>query len=105
MKKFGYVRVSSKDQNPERQILAMQEEKISLKNTYIDKMSGKDFSRPEYMNMLRRIKRGDMLVIKSIDRLGRNYTEILEEYHRTRKLPFKKKETDPARNIRSYDPV
>ena len=85
MKKFGYVRVSSKDQNPERQILAMQEEKISLKNTYIDKMSGKDFSRPEYMNMLRRIKKGDMLVIKSIDRLGRNYTEILEEWRKITK--------------------
>ena len=85
MKQYGYVRVSSKDQNPERQLLAMQERHISTKNIYLDKMSGQDFSRPEYVKLLKTLKRGDTMVIKSIDRLGRNYGEILEEWRKITK--------------------
>jgi len=85
MKQYGYVRVSSKDQNPERQLLAMQERQIPVQNIYLDKMSGRDFSRPEYLKMLRVLKRGDTIVIKSIDRLGRNYGEILEEWRKITK--------------------
>ncbi len=80
MERYGYVRVSAKDQNPERQFLAMQEQKIDKKNIYLDKMSGSDFSRPQYLKLLKKLKEGDVLVIKSIDRLGRNYGEILEQW-------------------------
>ena len=80
MQKYGYIRVSSKDQNPERQIRALQECQILQKNMYLDKMSGKDFERPAYRKMLRRLRSGDILVIKSIDRLGRDYGEILEQW-------------------------
>lgn len=87
MERYGYVRVSAKDQNPERQLLAMQEQKIDMENIYLDKMSGSDFLRPQYSRMLKRLKRGDVLVIKSIDRLGRNYGEILEQWqHITKKI-------------------
>lgn len=85
MKKYGYVRVSSHDQNPERQIIAMQDEGIQKKNIFIDKLSGKDFSRPQYQKLLKRLKKKDILVIKSIDRLGRNYDEILEQWRRITK--------------------
>ena len=77
---YGYVRVSSKDQNEARQMLALAELHISPQNTFIDKQSGKDFRRPQYTRLLRRLKKGDTLVIKSIDRLGRNYCEILEQW-------------------------
>lgn len=77
---YGYVRVSAKDQNPERQLLAMQEHQIQQKNIYVDKMSGKDFARPQYLKLLKRLKQGDLLIIKSIDRLGRNYEEIKEQW-------------------------
>lgn len=77
---YGYIRVSSKDQNEERQLIAMQELGISGKNIYIDKQSGKDFERPQYKRMMRKMKKGDLLYIKSIDRLGRNYSEILEQW-------------------------
>ena len=80
MQKYGYIRVSSKDQNPERQTRALQECQILQKNMYLDKMSGKDFERPAYRKMLRRLRSGDILVIKSIDRLGRDYGEILEQW-------------------------
>lgn len=80
MKRYGYVRVSAKDQNPERQFLAMQEQQIKKENIYMDKMSGQNFSRPRYLRLLKKLKRGDVLVIKSIDRLGRNYGEILEQW-------------------------
>lgn len=73
---YGYIRVSSKDQNEDRQLLAMQELRIPEKNIYIDKQSGKDFDRPAYKRMVRRLKPGDVLYIKSIDRLGRDYEEI-----------------------------
>lgn len=77
---FGYVRVSSRDQNEDRQLLAMQELEIPQKNIYIDKQSGKDFQRPAYKQMLERLKLGDLLYIKSIDRLGRNYEEIQNQW-------------------------
>lgn len=75
---YGYVRVSTKEQNEERQMLAMRE--FSVDRVYMDKQSGKDFARPAYQRMLRKMKNGDTLVIKSIDRLGRNYEEILEQW-------------------------
>lgn len=80
MEYYGYIRVSSKDQNPERQFIAMQEQKIKQKNIYLDKISGKSFARPQYLRLRGRLKKGDVLVIKSIDRLGRNYEEILEQW-------------------------
>lgn len=80
MKKYGYVRVSSKDQNLNRQLDALNELGIASKYIYIDKMSGKDFNRPNYMKLVSKLKKGDVLVIISIDRLGRNYDEILEQW-------------------------
>lgn len=77
---FGYIRVSSQDQNEDRQLLALKELAISDKNIFVDKQSGKDFKRPEYNRMLRQMKDKDILYIKSIDRLGRNYAEILEQW-------------------------
>jgi len=77
---YGYVRVSSKDQNEARQMVAMCEFGIDEKCIYIEKQSGKDFNRPQYKRMLRKLKAGDTLVIKSIDRLGRNYNEIIEQW-------------------------
>lgn len=85
MEKYGYIRVSAKDQNPERQIIALKEYDIAKKNIYLDHMSGKDFKRPEYVKMLRRLRQGDLLIIKSIDRLGRNYGEILEQWRKITK--------------------
>lgn len=76
--KIGYVRVSSADQNEARQIKAMQED--GVEKIYTDKQSGKDFNRPEYRKMISKLKRGDVLVLHSIDRLGRNYEEILEQW-------------------------
>lgn len=77
---YGYVRVSSKDQNEDRQLIAMQEMSVPEKNIYVDKQSGKDFERSMYKRLLRKLKRDDLLYIKSIDRLGRNYEEILEQW-------------------------
>lgn len=77
---YGYVRVSTKEQNEARQVLALREYCVSEKNIYIDKVSGKDFNRPQYRKLMRNIKPGDILVIKSIDRLGRNYEEILVQW-------------------------
>ena len=77
---YGYVRVSSADQNEDRQILAMNEAGIESRNIYIDKQSGKDFERPAYRALLRKLKAGDLLYIKSIDRLGRNYEEIQNQW-------------------------
>lgn len=75
---FGYVRVSTKEQNEDRQLLAMQN--FDVDKIYTDKQSGKDFERPQYQKLLRKLKNGDTLIIKSIDRLGRNYEEILEQW-------------------------
>lgn len=76
MADYGYVRVSSLDQCADRQLLAMKELDIPQKNIYLDKQSGKDFDRPQYQALLKRLKPGDLLYIMSIDRLGRNYGEI-----------------------------
>ncbi len=80
MKIYGYVRVSSYDQNEERQLIALAEKRVPQKNIYIDKQSGKDFNRPAYKKLLKRLKSGDLLYILSIDRLGRNYAEIQEQW-------------------------
>ena len=77
---FGYARVSSRDQNEERQVLALLEMGVPEQNIYVDKQSGKDFNRPQYKKLLRRVKQDDLIYIKSIDRLGRNYTEILDQW-------------------------
>ena len=77
---YGYIRVSSKDQNEDRQWLAMREYGVPEDNIYADKQSGKDFERPGYRRLLRKMKPGDTLVIKSIDRLGRNYEEIQNQW-------------------------
>jgi len=77
---YGYVRVSTKEQNEHRQIIALREFGIADKRIFMDKQSGKDFQRTNYNRMVRKLKTGDTLVIKSIDRLGRNYEEILEQW-------------------------
>lgn len=79
-KKYGYIRVSAKDQNEERQLIAMKELDVNLDRIFMDKQSGKDFQRPQYKKMVRELKKNDLLYIKSIDRLGRNYSEILEQW-------------------------
>lgn len=77
---YGYIRVSSVSQNEDRQMAALREMSIQAKNIFIDKQSGKDFDRPSYKRMVRRMKKDDLLYVKSIDRLGRNYGEILEQW-------------------------
>lgn len=77
---YGYVRVSAKDQNEDRQIIAMREVGVSEKNIYMDKQSGKDFKRKQYKRLVRKMKKDDLLYIKSIDRLGRNYEEIIKQW-------------------------
>lgn len=78
---YGYIRVSSRDQNESRQLIALKEAGVNEKNIYLDKQSGKDFNRPQYKKFLKMIKKDDLLYIKSIDRLGRNYEEILQQWH------------------------
>ena len=80
MAEYGYIRVSSTDQNEDRQLVAMQELCIPPERIFIDKQSGKDFNRPSYQALLERLKAGDLLYIKSIDRLGRNYEEIQNQW-------------------------
>lgn len=80
MNTFGYVRVSSTDQNEDRQMIALQGKDIPKGNIYMDKQSGKNFDRPNYKRMVRRMRSGDLLYILSIDRLGRNYKEIQEQW-------------------------
>ncbi len=77
---YGYIRVSSKDQNEDRQLIAMREAGVPEKNVFRDKQSGKNFDRPAYQRLLKKLKPDDTLIIKSIDRLGRNYEEILEQW-------------------------
>ena len=77
---YGYVRVSTREQNEDRQIMALNERKVPRNNIYIDKQSGKDFERPMYHRMLKKLRRDDLIYVKSIDRLGRNYEEILEQW-------------------------
>ena len=77
---FGYIRVSTKEQCEERQVIALHDFPVQDDNIFMDKLSGKDFNRPQYKKLLRKLKRGDILVVKSIDRLGRNYDEILNQW-------------------------
>lgn len=77
---YGYVRVSTKEQNEDRQLTAMNRLSVPEKNIFTDKHSGKDFERPQYKKLLKKIKKDDLLYIKSIDRLGRNYDEILQQW-------------------------
>ena len=87
---YGYARVSSREQNEDRQIIALRETGVPEENIYVDKQSGKDFNRPQYKRLMRRIKQDDLIYIKSIDRLGRNYEEILEQW----KVITKEKKAD-----------
>ena len=77
---YGYVRVSSIDQNEDRQLIALNKVNVPMKNIYTDKLSGKDFNRPPYKRLVRKLKPGDLLYILSIDRLGRNYEEIQNQW-------------------------
>ena len=76
---YGYVRISTKEQNEARQLAALADFQIPPRNLFIDRQSGKDFDRPAYKRLMKRLKGGDLLIIQSIDRLGRNYGEILEQ--------------------------
>lgn len=77
---YGYVRVSSRDQNEDRQLIAMREINVPEKNIYIDKQSGKDFERPRFKELVQKLKKDDLLYVKSIDRMGRNYEEIQNQW-------------------------
>lgn len=77
---YGYVRVSTKDQNEDRQMIALKEKKVPLDSIFMDKKSGKDFKRPQYQKLIEKIHNGDLLYIMSIDRLGRNYEEIQHQW-------------------------
>ena len=77
---YGYIRVSTKEQNEDRQRIAMEEAGVPERNVYMDKQSGKHYNRPQYRKLLRKLKKDDLLYIKSIDRLGRNYEEILQQW-------------------------
>ena len=79
-KMYGYVRVSSQEQNEDRQLIAMAESGVARVNIFIDKQSGKDFERPNYKRLMKKLRPGDTLIIKSIDRLGRNYEEIQNQW-------------------------
>lgn len=83
--KYAYVRVSSKDQHEDRQIVNMMEQGIPAENIFMDKQSGKDFNRPEYIKLMNTIKEGDVVYLYSIDRLGRNYDEIIANWQRITK--------------------
>ncbi len=77
---YGYIRVSSTDQNDDRQWIALRQQSVPNHHIYVDKQSGKDFNRPQYKKMIRKLKQGDLLYILSIDRLGRNYEEIQNQW-------------------------
>lgn len=79
-KVYGYVRVSSRDQNEDRQMAAMKDKDVPKENIFLDKQSGKDFERPQYKRLIKQLREDDLLYIKSIDRLGRNYEEIIEQW-------------------------
>lgn len=87
METYGYIRVSSTDQNEDRQVLAMKDMQVPPKNIFIDKQSGKDFDRPQYKKLVKKVKPGDLLYILSLDRLGRNYEEIQNQWrHLTKEI-------------------
>ena len=77
---YGYARVSTREQKEDRQLIALSEVQLPVKNIYVDKQSGKDFERPMYKRLMKKLKEDDLLYVKSIDRLGRNYEEILEQW-------------------------
>lgn len=77
---YGYIRVSTREQNIERQLISLVKAGVKRENIYIDKQSGKNFERPAYVKMMHKIREGDLLIVKSIDRLGRNYQEIMEQW-------------------------
>ena len=79
-KQYGYARVSSKEQNTDRQLIALLEAGLSENQIFTDKQSGKDFDRPRYLQLMKKLKEGDTLFVKSIDRLGRNYDEVIEQW-------------------------
>ncbi|MCD8096686.1 MAG: recombinase family protein [Lachnospiraceae bacterium] len=83
---YGYARVSTKEQNEDRQLIAFRESGYDFDRIFIEKQSGKDFNRTEYRKMIKAVKKGDIIVIKSIDRLGRNYNEIIEQWRRITKV-------------------
>ena len=87
---YGYARVSSKDQNIDRQLIALHEAGVKKKNIFVDKQSGKDFDRPKYKELYQKLKKGDVLFIQAIDRLGRNYEDTKEQWN----LITKKKKAD-----------
>ena len=89
---YGYVRVSTKEQKEDRQLSAMSEKNVPAKNIYMDKQSGMDFNRPKYMQLVNRLRQDDLVYIKSIDRPGRNYEEILEQW----RIITKEKKADIA---------
>lgn len=80
MNQYAYIRVSTKEQNIDRQLLALEPYQLPRRNIYCDYQSGKDFDRPAYQRLMKRIRKGDVLIVKSIDRLGRNYNEILRQW-------------------------
>ena len=80
MNVYGYIRVSTKEQNEDRQLIALGEAGVAPDHLYLDKQSGKDFNRPQYKRLLKKLKKDDLLYVKSIDRLGRNYADILEQW-------------------------
>ena len=82
---YGYARVSTREQHEDRQLIALRQWGVEEKNIYLDKLSGKDFNRPQYRRLARKLKPGDILVVKSIDRLGRNYNEIIEQWQQLTK--------------------
>ena len=99
---YGYVRVSSKDQNIERQLIALKNAGISEKHIYIDRQSGKNFNRPAYKKLCRRLQSGDTLYIKELDRLGRNKVEIKEELSKLRKKKIRIKITNIPTTMHDY---
>ncbi len=82
---YGYARVSTKEQKEDRQLIALHDIGVEDRNIYIDKQSGKDFQRPRYQELYKRIREGDVIYIKSIDRLGRNYEDVIEQWKRITK--------------------
>ena len=82
---YGYVRVSTKEQCEDRQLLALEKFPVASGDIFMDKLGGKDFERPCYRRLMRRLRPGDVMVVKSIDRLGRNYTEIQEQWRQITK--------------------
>lgn len=95
---FGYIRVSTKEQCEERQLIALRKFPVQEDKIFMDKLSGKDFNRPQYKKLLMKLRRSDILVVKSIDRLGRNYEEILNQW----RIITKEKQADLVLQILSY---